>query len=179
MRACPVAACPVVKCRTPPDTDIMVNLAPMDDIDRIMAVMHTAFEPRYGESWTRAQVDNTLVLGNCHYVLVDAEGNAPAPGVAAAGFALSRATLDEEELLLFAVAPQWRRRGLGAALLNQLENDARNRGILRIFLEMRDGNPAESLYRYHGFVPVGRRPKYYRTSDGERIDAITFARDMN
>ena len=157
----------------------MVSLAPMDDLDRIMAVMQAAFEPRYGEGWTRAQVDNTLVLGNCHYNLIDTDGNAPAPGVAAAGFALSRATLDEEELLLFAVSPQWRRRGLGATLLNRLEKTARERGIIRIFLEMRDGNPAESLYRYHGFAPVGRRPKYYRTSDGERIDAITFARDMN
>jgi ribosomal-protein-alanine N-acetyltransferase len=44
---------------------------------------------------------------------------------------------------------------------------------------MRDGNPAESLYRHHGFAPIGRRPKYYRTTDGERIDAITFSRDMN
>lgn len=157
----------------------MVNLAPMDDIDRIMAVMQAAFEPRYGEAWTRAQVDNTLVLGNCHYVLIDELGHAPTPGVAAAGFALTRAILDEEELLLFAVAPQWRRRGLGAALLTQVEKAARGRGIARIFLEMRDGNPAESLYRYHGFTPIGRRPKYYRTTDGERIDAITFAHDMN
>lgn len=157
----------------------MVNLAPMDDIDRIMAVMQAAFEPRYGEAWTRAQVDNTLVLGNCHYVLIDEQGNAPAPGVTAAGFALSRATLDEEELLLFAVSPQWRRRGLGAALLGRLATSARERGITRIFLEMRDGNPAESLYRYHDFEPVGRRPKYYRTSEGERIDAITFACNLN
>jgi ribosomal-protein-alanine N-acetyltransferase len=90
----------------------MVNLAPMDDIDRIMAVMQAAFEPRYGEAWTRAQVDSTLVLGNCHYVLIDEQGHAPAPGVTAAGFALTRAILDEEELLLFAVA----RNGAGAAL---------------------------------------------------------------
>jgi ribosomal-protein-alanine N-acetyltransferase len=157
----------------------MVNLAPMDDIDRIMAVMQTAFDPLYGESWTRAQVDNTLVLGNCHYTLIGADGQAPSPGVAAAGFALSRAVMDEEELLLFAIAPPWRRRGLGAMLLTQVANAARARGIVRMFLEMRDGNPAETLYRNHQFTPVGRRPKYYRTTAGERIDAITFARDMN
>ena len=47
-----------------------------------------------------------------------------------------------------------------------------------MFLEMRDGNPAESLYRINGFTPIGRRPKYYRTSQGDRIDAITFSRAM-
>lgn len=147
----------------------------MDDVDRIMAVMEAAFDPLYGESWTRAQVDNTLALGNCHYRLIGEDGQAPAPGAAAAGFALSRAVADEEELLLFAVAPQWRRRGLGAALLQQVKQAARERGITRIFLEMRDGNPAEALYRHNGFDAIGRRPKYYRTLEGERIDAITFA----
>jgi ribosomal-protein-alanine N-acetyltransferase len=156
----------------------MVNLAPMDDVDQIMAVMQAAFDPLYNESWTRAQVDNTLVLGNCHYRLIGEDGHAPAPGVAAAGFALSRSVADEEELLLFAVAPRHRRKGLGEALLRQVGQAARERGITRMFLEMRDGNPAEALYRRNGFTAIGRRPKYYHTRDGNRIDAITFARDM-
>jgi [ribosomal protein S18]-alanine N-acetyltransferase len=157
----------------------MVDFAPMDDIDRIMAVMQAAFDPLYGESWTRAQVDNTLVLGNCHYLLIGEDGAAPGPDAAAAGFALSRCVADEEELLLFAVSPAHRRRGLGTTLLSWVKQMAQTRGVTRMFLEMRDGNPAESLYRINGFLPVGRRPKYYRTSDGERIDAITFALDIN
>lgn len=151
----------------------------MDDIDRIMAVMQTAFDPLYGESWTRAQIDNTLVLGHCHYTLIGPDGLPPEPGALAAGFALSRSVLDEQELLLLAVDPQWRRRGLGNVVLQQVIEAARMRGIARMFLEMRDGNPAESLYRINGFLPVGRRPKYYRTTRGDRIDAITFSREMN
>ena len=157
----------------------MVNLSPMDDVDRIMAVMQAAFDPLYGESWTRAQVDNTLVLGNCHHALIGEDGLPPAPGVPAAGFALSRSVADEEELLLLAVAPDYRRRGLATALLAQVTDAARLRGISRMFLEMRDGNPAETLYRNNGFSVIGRRPKYYRTSEGNRIDAITFALNMN
>ena len=156
----------------------MANLAPMDDVDRIMAVMQTAFDPLYGESWTRAQVDNTLVLNTCHHALIGHDGLPPPPGVPAAGFALSRAVADEEELLLLAIAPEHRRQGLGTALLAQVRDAARARGILRMFLEMRDGNPAETLYRINGFTAIGRRPKYYRTSEGNRIDAITFALDM-
>jgi ribosomal-protein-alanine N-acetyltransferase len=43
---------------------------------------------------------------------------------------------------------------------------------------MRANNPAESLYRACGFEPIGRRPAYYRTLDGAKLDAITFARKL-
>lgn len=82
-------------------------------MDRLMAVMTGAFDPAFGEAWTRRQVEDALVIGNCHYLLVDDAGQAPAPGAAACGFSLSRTGFGEEELLLFAVDPEHRRRGLG------------------------------------------------------------------
>ena len=148
---------------------------PSEDIDRIMAVMAVAFEPGYGEAWTRRQVEDALLLGNCHYQLIDAQGGHPEPGDSAAGFSLSRHSLDEEELLLFAVHPAHRREGLGRRMLIELAAAARARGARRLLLEMRRGNPAESLYRAFGFHPIGERPNYYRAAGGERIDAITFA----
>lgn len=157
----------------------MINFAPMDDIDRIMTVMQAAFDPFYSESWTRAQVENTMALGNCHYVLIAESGQEAGEGEQAVGFALTRSVVDEEELLLFAVSPQYRRRGLGAALLAMVKRNAHMRGITRIFLEMRDGNPAENLYRSNGFNPVGRRQKYYVTKNGTKIDAITFSLDLS
>lgn len=150
---------------------------PSDDLDRIMALMQAAFDPVYGEAWTRRQVEDALVIGNCHYLLVGTDG-APAGEREAVGFSLSRTGFDEEELLLFAVAPDWRRRGLGGKLLSTLIGEARNRGAARMLLEMRRGNPAESLYRSFGFMPIGERPSYYRMPHGERIDAITFACDI-
>jgi ribosomal-protein-alanine N-acetyltransferase len=148
---------------------------PADDIDRIMAVMAIAFDPEYGEAWTRRQVQDALLFGNCYYGLIDAAGTAPSEDGAAAGFSLSRYGFEEEELLLFAVAPDHRRKGLGKLMLGQLSEAARARGARRLLLEMRRGNPAESLYRAFGFYPIGERPNYYRTATGERIDAITFA----
>ena len=76
-----------------------------DDVDQIMAVMHTAFDPAYGEAWNRSQVESALLMGSTHYVLIAPDGEAPAPGEAAAGFALLHTALDEEELLLFAIGP--------------------------------------------------------------------------
>ena len=152
----------------------MMFHAPADDLDHIMAVMAAAFPPEYGEAWTRRQVEDALLIGACHYVLIDAEGHPPAHGTAAAGFALLRTAHDEEELLLLAVVPGMRRRGLGAALLGHVLETARGRGTVQILLEMRRDNIAESLYRKAGFQPIGLRPNYYRAADGTRIDALTF-----
>ena len=148
---------------------------PGDDLDRLMAVMATAFDPLYGEAWTRRQVEDALIIGNCHYQLIGTAGEAPDVGEAAAGFFLSRYGFEEEELLLFAIDPLWRRRGLGLVLLERFAQAARERGAQRLLLEMRRGNPAEFLYRNFGFLPIGERPNYYRGRDGQTMDAITFA----
>ena len=147
-----------------------------DDLDRIMAVMEAAFDPAYGEAWTRRQVGDALVLPNTFYLLAGPDGRAPGDGEEAAGFILSRGAADEEELLLIAVDPRHRGRGVGAALIERFFAEARARGPERLFLEMREGNPAETLYRRSGFAVVGRRRAYYRRGTGAPIDAITFAR---
>lgn len=151
-------------------------------LDRVMAVMETAFDPAYGEAWNRRQVSDALMLSNTHALVVDADGAAITDGAgmaaAPAGFVLTRHVLDEEELLLIAVAPGARCRGVGAALIEHLFAAARARGITRIYLEMRRGNPAVHLYRKFGFEPIGERKNYYRMANGERIDAITFGRSV-
>lgn len=151
--------------------------APTDDIDRIMQVMQAAFDPAFGEAWNRRQVEDALLLGNCHYLLADVIENDADGQRHTAGFCLSRHGFAEEELLLFAVAPDYRGKGMGWRMLERFAGDARARGARRLLLEMRDGNPAESLYRRFGFTPIGRRREYYRTPLGGRIDAVTFSFD--
>lgn len=146
-----------------------------DDLDRIMAVMAEAFDPAYGEAWNRRQVSDALVLPNTFYLLAGADGGEPEPGADAAGFVLSRGAAGEEELLLIAVRPSMRGRGIGRRLLERFIAEAGARGTSRLFLEMRQGNPAERLYRAVGFEPVGRRPNYYRSAHDGPLDAITYA----
>lgn len=151
-------------------------------LDRIMSVMEAAFDPAYGEAWNRRQVADALTLPSTHALVVDTTG-APIPEGAgsapsAAGFVLTRHVLDEEELLLIAVVPAARQRGIGTALIEHLFAAARERGTERVFLEMRRGNPAIHLYRKFGFEPIGERRNYYRMANGDRIDAITFARSI-
>lgn len=151
-------------------------------VDRVMTVMQAAFDPAYGEAWNRRQVTEALTMPNTHALVIDADGSLIAPDAAQApnpaGFVLTRHVLDEEELLLIAVLPGARRRGVGAALIGHFFAAAKARGINRIFLEMRRGNPAIHLYRKFGFEPIGERRNYYRMANSERIDAITFARSI-
>ncbi|QUL38322.1 N-acetyltransferase [Erythrobacter sp. JK5] len=144
-----------------------------------MEVMETAFDPTFGEAWNRRQISDALTLPSTHALVVDPEGQPiETAGSVPAGFVLTRHAADEEELLLIAVLPQFRRKGLGQVLLDQLFAAARERGTTRIYLEMRRGNPAVHLYDKAGFEPIGERPNYYQAANGERIDAITFGRTI-
>jgi [ribosomal protein S18]-alanine N-acetyltransferase len=144
-----------------------------DALDAAMAVMEAAFDPIYGEAWTRRQLGDTLLLPGTRLLLADPSGGEPADGAPTVGFALTRQVLDEEELLLLAVHPEWRRRRIGARLLARVIAGAQTRGVTRLFLEMRDGNPALALYADTGFTQSGRRSNYYRRGSTGPFDAIT------
>lgn len=149
-----------------------------DALDAIMAVMEDAFDPRYGEAWTRRQVADSLTLHNVHFTLLGPEGSGDIAPDNAIGFALTRQVLEEEEILLIAIRPAWRARGMGKRLLQDVIDRARQRGVSHLFLEMRDGNSARYLYDRFGFETIGRRIGYYRGAVGGPIDAITFAKDI-
>lgn len=139
-----------------------------DAVDRIMAA---AFDPRYGEAWTRSQCIGIMAMPGVWLTLARV-------GEATVGFALSRAIMDEAELLLIAVDPAARRGGVGAALLRSVIAESRGRGVKRLHLEVRANNPAIRLYAANGFAPAGVRRAYYRSRTGETFDAHTYAREI-
>jgi len=152
---------------------VRIEAGTSDDLDSVMEVMESAFGARFGEAWTRSQCAGILPMAGVSLMLSrDGDGGAPV------GFSLARSVMDESELLLLAVAPDHRRRGFGRALLHEFLDQARAGGVTRAHLEVRDGNPAIEMYRGAGFTPIGRRRNYYRTSDGQQFDALTFALDL-
>jgi ribosomal-protein-alanine N-acetyltransferase len=77
---------------------------------------------------------------------------------------------DEVHIANFAVAPDYRRRGLGRRLLAHILQTALEEGMQSATLEVRAGNEAaKSLYAAYGFQQVGLRKQYY--SDN-REDAL-------
>lgn len=140
------------------------------DLDAVTEVMRAAFDDRFGEAWTRSQCAGILPMPGVQLVLArDGEGDL-------AGFSLFRTVADEAELLLLAVAPDCRRRGIGRMLLDHFMDRARDAGASRVHLEVREGNPAVMMYRQAGFILAGRRPKYYRGRFGGDFDALTLSR---
>lgn len=150
----------------------------MDPVDAMLAIMESAFSPRYGEAWNRQQLSRSLCFPSTHFQLIGRDGEEPDTPSEAVGFTLVRAAPGEEELLLIGVKPQFSGRGLGRTLLTRAEDAARARQAEKMFLEMREGNPAERLYLAQGFQPIGRRKDYYTLKDGAKLDAITFGKSL-
>lgn len=69
---------------------------------------------------------------------------------------------DELHVHTVAVRPEWRRRGIGRALMRAVFRDAAAEGAERATLEVRRSNdPARRLYEGLGFEVRGTRPAYY------------------
>ncbi|MBL9049885.1 MAG: GNAT family N-acetyltransferase [Tabrizicola sp.] len=96
-----------------------------------------------------------------------------------AGFLLGRTVAGEAELLTLAVSPEARRLGLGRKLVSRFLYQAQLRGAERAFLEVSAENLAAiALYESAGFARVGRRPGYYQSTDGQRLDALILTRNL-
>ena len=79
------------------------------------------------------------------------------------GYVGSQTVLGETDMMNLAVSPEYRRMGIGEALVNALVPRLAERGSHSLMLEVRVSNkPAIQLYEKLGFVQVGRRPNYYR-----------------
>jgi [ribosomal protein S18]-alanine N-acetyltransferase len=78
------------------------------------------------------------------------------------GFILARVAGDESEVLMLAVVPHLRRKGIGIALLRAAEEASRARGSVAMYLEVDTRNTAaRALYARCGYCEVGHRRNYY------------------
>jgi len=148
---------------------IRLATARVGDLAAVMRVMDAAFEPAYGEAWSGAQLLTLFALPSAR-VCVAWDGEQ------ACGFSAARIAGPESELLLLAVDPHFRGRGIGALLMDDWRAWATGQGAEDYFLEMRADNDAVHLYESVGFSECGRRPAYYRGNDGVVRDAITMRR---
>lgn len=79
-----------------------------------------------------------------------------------AGYIVARESAGELHINNVAVRDQYRRRGIGSALLGRIVEAARGRKVQVAFLEVRSGNhAAQALYEKTGFKAIARRADYY------------------
>jgi ribosomal-protein-alanine N-acetyltransferase len=92
------------------------------------------------------------------------------------GYAVLWCILDQGELANVAITPRMRSMGLGTRLLSRVLDIARDRGVEKVFLEVRASNArALDLYRRFGFTDVGLRRGYY---DHPKEDARILMADL-
>ncbi|MGH7824139.1 MAG: ribosomal protein S18-alanine N-acetyltransferase [Candidatus Binatia bacterium] len=90
-----------------------------------------------------------------------------------AGYILFWLLPDEVDIHNLAVHTAFRRRGIGRALMQRVVRQAKDRGSVRVTLEVRKSNSgAQRLYESTGFLVTSIRKGYY-SDDGE--DALAMA----
>ncbi|GAB4497422.1 MAG: ribosomal protein S18-alanine N-acetyltransferase [Anaerolineales bacterium] len=78
--------------------------------------------------------------------------------------------VDELHVATIATHPDYRRRGIGRKILIHALRAARAEGVVRAFLEVREGNGvAIAMYQNLGFVEDGRRKGYYKDNNEDAI----------
>ena len=125
------------------------------DLDRVLELEPVLFG---AGAWSAQVYREELAHPGRYYVAAEQDGVL----VGYAGIALG----EDAEVMTVGVAPEYRGRGLGGALLTDLLDRARQARARRVFLEVRAGNEtAQRLYERAGFRAIGTRPRYYGDED--------------
>jgi ribosomal-protein-alanine N-acetyltransferase len=140
----------------------------IDDLDAVLAIEQQAFTM----PWSRAMFVSELTTTRQAHLLLARVGAGAGEAVGYIGY---RVVLDEMHIVLVAVHPDWRRRGIARTMLLEAMEQARRASCTKATLEVRVSNTAaQQLYYRLGFAPVGTRPRYYRRPTE---DALILWRD--
>ena len=137
----------------------------LGDVPAIAALEKQCFSDPWSEKSIASEVDNPL---SC-WLVAEIDGTV-------AGYVGSQTVLDASDMMNLAVSPDYRRQGVGQALVNALVEHLQQNKVIALLLEVRVSNaPAIALYESLGFEQVGRRPKYYHNP---REDALILRKEL-
>lgn len=143
-----------------------VNIREMNHDD--LAMVSDIERRSYEFPWSHGVFRDCLLAGyQCLALIRDDE---------VAGYAILSVAAGEAHILNLCVDTQYRARGYGELLLDELLYRARAASVREIFLEVRPSNEtALGLYRKKGFHKIADRPAYYQARGG-REDAAVLAK---
>jgi ribosomal-protein-alanine N-acetyltransferase len=134
------------------DAPFRIRSAALADAAALVAIERRSFSDPWSEPSFREALGSEWTFG-----LVAETGRG------LAGYMIGREAAGSGEVLNLAVAPEFRRRGIGGALLEAGLAAFRRRRATEVFLEVRESNrSAQALYLARGFRAVGQRASYYR-----------------
>lgn len=119
--------------------------------------------------WSRQGFEDTLTMPNVLFLVAWEEE-------ALAGYCGVYMAADEGEITNVAVKASFRKRGIGEYLVKELMKRAREEGVCRFILEVRESNAqAVRLYERLGFSVCGRRKHFY---EHPAEDALVMSTDQ-
>jgi [ribosomal protein S18]-alanine N-acetyltransferase len=140
--------------------NITINQMTEHDLLEVVEIEEISGLSRWGWAayYSELQSDNKSLMLVARVVEDDHRRGAPR----LAGYIVGRLGADELHINNVAVRDNYRRRGLGRALLQRLLAAGKHHGVAHAFLELRAGNSAAlALYEGCGFQVTARRRKYY------------------
>lgn len=124
----------------------------VDDLDEVMQIEEESFSM----PWSRWMFERELEESKRSYFLVAKDGNKT---IGYIGFWL---VIEEAHIVTIAVRKEYRRKGIGTALLASALIIADTLGAKKATLEVRVSNiPAQNLYEMFGFEIVSIRKGFY------------------
>ena len=122
------------------------------DLEEVLAIERASFSMPWSRGAFLYELEQNRVA-RCYVVREDGR---------LIGYICLWEVADEVHITNVAVHPDLRRRGVGRSLLNAVLDDARQRKLRLVVLEVRPSNvEALGLYESFGFRVVGRRRGYY------------------
>ena len=134
-----------------------------EDLDEVVEIEKLCF----GTPWSRALFSEELKHAEiCSWMKLQGRGSAQR---VAAYMGFWKA-VDEAHITNLAVRPEYRRMGLGKALVLEMMALAKTQGCVRATLEVRPSNEAAlRLYESLCFAAVAMRPKYYLDNEEDAL----------
>lgn len=132
-------------------TETIIRSMTVEDIKEVSEIEKEAFSV----PWSEKAFEESLALS--HAVFLVAVCNQKI-----AGYVGMYQVFQEGDITNIAVAQEFQRRGVAYRLLQELEQQAKKRGILDLTLEVRESNErAIHIYETFGFENVGIRKNFY------------------
>jgi len=143
------------------------------DVAAMVAIERASFS----DPWTAAAIASTLRYDHMRVLVAEDRGDLGGDGAGKAlGYVVAMIAGPEAEIADLAVSPEARRRGIGRALIDRLLAELAERGVVSVFLEVRESNrAARALYESRAFRGIGRRRGYYRLPPE---DALLLKREL-
>lgn len=134
----------------------------LSDLKQIENTLETEFDNFWNANILESELKNTL----SKYIVAKIKTEI-------VGFAGIIDTLDQFEITNIVVKKDFRKNGVGNALIAELIKLAQINNKDKIILEVNKTNlPAIKLYEKNGFQNIGLRKKYYNNTDDANIMAL-------